>query len=218
MARTNEIDERPIMLWCHPRSVSTAFERAFMQRSDEFECLHEPFGDAYYFGPNRASTRYTNANLPKDVKLTSSTFESVFDEILKSRSGKRVFAKDMAYYIFPHLKERNLPLDKMVNTFLIRDPHKAVPSFYKLSINESTGWGYFDPNEMGYKQLKDLFDFVVEKLKQPPILIDSEDLVKNPKEVMKKYCQLVNVNFDERMISWNSTKISKFDKWNGWHE
>jgi hypothetical protein len=33
-----------------PRSISTAFERVFVER-DDFEVLHEPFSDAYYYGP-----------------------------------------------------------------------------------------------------------------------------------------------------------------------
>ncbi|RIB04170.1 hypothetical protein C2G38_2223090, partial [Gigaspora rosea] len=37
------VDKRPIILWGHPRSLSSAFERAFRQRSREFYVLHEPF-------------------------------------------------------------------------------------------------------------------------------------------------------------------------------
>ncbi|RWS27179.1 hypothetical protein B4U80_12889 [Leptotrombidium deliense] len=213
-----EVKKAPVVLWCHPRSVSTAFERAFLQRDEEFACLHEPFGDAYYFGPQRQSPRYRNGNLPQDMKLTTATYESVCNDILSERSGKRTFVKDMAYYVFPHLKDAKLPFDKMINTFLIRDPHKAVPSMYKLSISASTGWGTFDANEMGYSQQKDLFDYVTIECKQKAIVVNSQDLVKNPKAVLQKYCELVDVEFQESMISWKPKKIDQFDKWNGWHE
>ena len=48
---------KPVVLWSHPRSVSTAFERAFIQR-DDVQCFHEPFGEPFYYGPNRMSNRY----------------------------------------------------------------------------------------------------------------------------------------------------------------
>ena len=38
---------KPIALWAVPRSISTAFERVFVER-DDFEVLHEPFSASYY--------------------------------------------------------------------------------------------------------------------------------------------------------------------------
>ena len=40
---------KPVALWAVPRSISTAFERVFVER-DDFEVLHEPFSAAYYYG------------------------------------------------------------------------------------------------------------------------------------------------------------------------
>ena len=36
-----------IILWAHPRSMSTAIERVMRERGD-FDCLHEPFLHYYY--------------------------------------------------------------------------------------------------------------------------------------------------------------------------
>ena len=49
-----------VILWTVPRSVSTAFERAFMQRPGTRTC-HEPYGGPYYFGPERSSPRYVSS-------------------------------------------------------------------------------------------------------------------------------------------------------------
>lgn len=46
-----------VFLWATPRSVSTALERSLMQ-SPELKVVHEPFTDAYFFGPRRRSARY----------------------------------------------------------------------------------------------------------------------------------------------------------------
>src|SRR3712207_7439034 len=46
---------RPIALWAVPRSLSTAFERVFVER-DDLEVLHEPFSAAYYYGRSEEHT------------------------------------------------------------------------------------------------------------------------------------------------------------------
>jgi hypothetical protein len=47
---------KPVALWAVPRSISTAFERVFVER-DDFEVLHEPFSASYYYGEDRLSNR-----------------------------------------------------------------------------------------------------------------------------------------------------------------
>nr|WP_293108444.1 hypothetical protein [Okeania sp. SIO2F4] len=36
-----------VVLWAHPRSLSTVFERIMMERGD-FKIFHEPFAYVYY--------------------------------------------------------------------------------------------------------------------------------------------------------------------------
>lgn len=49
---------------------------------DKLTCVHEPFGDAFYFGPERLSGRYEN---DEDARLASgfadSTFKTIFERI-----------------------------------------------------------------------------------------------------------------------------------------
>jgi len=81
--------DKPVALWAVPRSISTAFERVFVER-DDFEVLHEPFSDAYYYGTDRLSDRFADAE-PKE----GYSFDSVLANVLEPRE-KRVFVKDMA--------------------------------------------------------------------------------------------------------------------------
>jgi hypothetical protein len=48
--------DKPIALWAVPRSISTAFERVFVEREDS-EVFHEPFSASYYHGEGRISDR-----------------------------------------------------------------------------------------------------------------------------------------------------------------
>lgn len=96
--------QKPIFCATHPRACSTAFERVFMTRKD-LQCVHEPFGDAYYFGPERLGYRYEgseNEQARQESGYANSTFRSIFDKIAKDNAeGKRAFIKDMAQYWIP---------------------------------------------------------------------------------------------------------------------
>ena len=50
-----------IALWTHPRSVSTAFERYFLERRD-FQVFHEEFAAVYQGNSSRA--KLPHADLP----------------------------------------------------------------------------------------------------------------------------------------------------------
>ncbi|SPQ22748.1 9be7ff2c-00ce-4db7-9790-18a4e62b706e [Thermothielavioides terrestris] len=86
-------DRKPIFVATHPRACSTAFERVFMTRRDILHCVHEPFGDAFYFGPERLSERYEKDEAARKA--------SGFDQVTFKDVGKRVFIKDIAHYLLP---------------------------------------------------------------------------------------------------------------------
>lgn len=74
---------KPIFVATHPRACSTAFERVFMTRRDILHCIHEPFGDAFYFGPERLSRRYENdEEARKKSGFADVTYKDVMDRVL----------------------------------------------------------------------------------------------------------------------------------------
>ncbi|CAO2652468.1 Nn.00g007510.m01.CDS01 [Neocucurbitaria sp. VM-36] len=97
------MSQKPIFVATHPRACSTAFERVFMTRQKTLQCVHEPFGDAYYFGPERLAERYENdPETRKESGYSESTYRTIFDHIARENSeGKRAFIKDMAQYWIP---------------------------------------------------------------------------------------------------------------------
>ncbi|KAF9883181.1 hypothetical protein FE257_003901 [Aspergillus nanangensis] len=97
------MSQKPIFVATHPRACSTAFERVFMTRRDTIQCVHEPFGDAFYYGPERLGTRYANDEQGRiDSGFSQSTFRTVLDRIESEASeGKRVFIKDIMHYLLP---------------------------------------------------------------------------------------------------------------------
>jgi hypothetical protein len=97
------MSNKPIFVATHPRACSTAFERVFMTRRDTLQCAHEPFGDSFYYGPERLSERYENDEEARiQSGFSTTTYQDVFDRLERDGSdGKRVFIKDMAYYLMP---------------------------------------------------------------------------------------------------------------------
>lgn len=81
------MSNKPIFVATHPRACSTAFERVFMTRTDTLQCVHEPFGDAFYFGPERLSERYENDEKTRiETGFSESTFKTIFDRIERENS------------------------------------------------------------------------------------------------------------------------------------
>lgn len=79
-----------VALWAIPRSTSTAFEWMMRQRGD-MNCLHEPFGEAWYQGENPFWPRFKAG----DKTTKDLTLESVWKDIKtcaeKGLSLSRIF-------------------------------------------------------------------------------------------------------------------------------
>jgi hypothetical protein len=61
-----------------------------MTRHKTLQCVHEPFGDAYYFGPERLAERYeSDPQARKESGYSESTYRTIFDRIAKENSEVR---------------------------------------------------------------------------------------------------------------------------------
>ncbi|RJE23858.1 hypothetical protein PHISCL_03830 [Aspergillus sclerotialis] len=86
------MSQKPIFVATHPRACSTAFERVFMTQRDTIQCVHEPFGDAFYYGPERLSKRFADDEQTRiESGFSQSTFKTVLDRIEREASEVRPF-------------------------------------------------------------------------------------------------------------------------------
>ncbi|OQE15376.1 hypothetical protein PENFLA_c032G06419 [Penicillium flavigenum] len=99
------MSDKPIFVATHPRACSTAFERVFMTQRDTIQCVHEPFGDAFYYGPERLSSRFAgdeHAQERLDSGFANSTYNTVMERLEREATqGKRIFIKDIDHYLLP---------------------------------------------------------------------------------------------------------------------
>jgi hypothetical protein len=63
-----------------------------MTRDETLRCVHEPFGDAFYYGPERLSSRFEEDEASR-VKsgFNNSTYQTVFENIDNLGSEVRLF-------------------------------------------------------------------------------------------------------------------------------
>ena len=53
-----------------------------MTRHKTLTCIHEPFGDAFYFGPERLGARYENDEKARQESgFAESTYKTILDRI-----------------------------------------------------------------------------------------------------------------------------------------
>jgi hypothetical protein len=69
--------------------------QAFMTRNETLHCVHEPFGDAFYYGPERLSPRFSEDEASR-VKsgFSNSTYQTIFDNIDNLESEVRLLPPD----------------------------------------------------------------------------------------------------------------------------
>jgi sulfate adenylyltransferase len=192
---------KPVALWAVPRSISTAFERVFVER-DDFEVLHEPFSASYYYGTDRLSDRFADAE-PK----AEYSYERVLEDVFRPREH-RVFLKDMAYQAKKVLSPEFA--SRFVNTFIVRDPKYVLVSLYEM-------WPDFTLEETGYEDLYRLFRYATDAGEDVAV-VDAMTFSENPAGVLAAYCEHLEVTFSAGSLTWESGDVSKWDNWEGWHE
>ncbi len=179
-----------IVLWSIPRSRSTAFERMMIARGDH-AVFHEPFADYFYFSDERLSLR-KNHVIPK----AEFHYQHILEKILEAAKKQPVFIKDHAYHI-AHIADRSF-LSNFKNTFIIRDPKEALPSHFH-------GWPDITVAEAGYAELYHLAQLASTIQEKAPVIIEADDLVRNPVEIVQAYCRAVDIRFIPESLQWDAT-------------
>ncbi len=203
-----------LALWATPRSTSTAFETVMKNRGD-LTCFHEPYNEAFYCGIEHRLNRYFVAD--RSLKPTPGlTINSVHDELVSVARNGSVFVKDFAYSVMH--KANDHFLDSFTHTFLIRDPEKVVTSMHAR-------WPDISLAEIGFEDLRTLFDRVADREGKAPPVVDSDELLQFPAAGMAAYCTAVGIPFLAESLNWEDKRESHQDTnptWNtdehGFHD
>lgn len=179
-----------ICLWSGPRNVSTALMYSFAQ-NDHVAVVDEPLYGHYL--------RTTGAEHPGGddvIAAMNCDGDAVMRELLRRQAAHpepRLFVKHMAH----HLVDIDLGfLRRTCNIFLVRDPWDMLPS---LSVQLP------DPRlaDTGLRRQWELFSDLREAGQQPAVL-DSRELLTNPRTVLGALCEHIDLPFTPAMLSWDA--------------
>ena len=230
-----------VFLWSVPRSVSTVFQKciSFLPNT---QIINEPYVCAFHFGPDKVpalpGTLLTEEymgkfhkeldnnmmELPHAFDVYKSSYDFIKSECETEFPDKDlVFCKDMAYGL--QGKFDKLP-GGYRHTFIIRNPYKMFPSYRKLMANMLQGI-------MGLKEFRfcdivppllsktycfqdqyELMTYLQEHGEPHPIIVDADDLLKNPASIMRQYCTLLGIRYSEDMLDWPSG-LDSMKSWKG---
>ena len=198
------MDIKRINLCSGPRNVSTALMYAFARR-DDTEVVDEPFYACYL-----KETGIEHPGWEEVLKAQSHNPQKVFRDLLSDDYDKPVlFIKNMAHHMGLLDKTH---FDEFTHMFLIRDPEEMLTSFIKTIP---------DPNlrDTAYKEQYEIFRYVTRDLGHDPIVIDSEELLKNPEGVLTTACRKIGIEVDSSMLSWPEGPIPEDGVWaKHWYE
>ena len=198
-----------IIMWSAPRCLSSVFFCS-MSTLTNCKCFFEPYAGPYYWGPEeeRVSQRYDSTFPIPEELLCSPTYSSVTDMLRQNYTGKDiVFAKEHAFSI-PESMYADILTDEFIHTFLIRDPERAVYSKYKIiASNNTPGYNNFDPSEVGFGELYNMYNYLKERTGVAPPVIQAEDLQRNPEQTMQTFCKVVGIEYKTDMTTWEPMKI-----------
>ncbi|MDA0194830.1 MAG: sulfotransferase family protein [Bacteroidetes bacterium] len=170
-----------------PRNLSTALMYSFAQRMDT-TVIDEPFY-GYYL-------KLTDADHPgKEEILKSMSIElmDILKDISRARETPVLFVKNMAQ----HLYQIDLSFIRdWLNIIFIRDPMHIIASFSRV-IQRPT---IFD---IGVEEQFKIYGYLVANGKSP-LILNSQDLVINPRAILERLCDEMNILFDPKMLSWKA--------------
>ena len=164
-------------LWAHPRSRSTALERMMMQRGD-VTVLHEPLVTVLDEG---------SVTIPGGPVLSSVAAVVAY---ARSLPGP-VFVKDTTEHRYSDHLTPELAAG-ITHTFVVREPSAAIASHVAVKPDASC-------SDIGYENQYLLFALAWSLAGRPPVVLDSDLLVRAPAEAVRAYCAAIGPLLRRRM-------------------
>lgn len=195
-----------IILWAHPRSMSTAIERIMRERGD-FECLHEPFLQYYY----QQRSKRDLAHFSSQASHPTSYVETR-DLILRQAESSPVFIKDMSYYVMPELFDKGDFWRRVTHCFLIRNPLRSIVSFYRLDPG-------FTRYEVGLEAQWQHYNRLLDAGLVPGPVLEAESVQADCAGMMRRFWRMLGLDYLEHALEWDPDSTPADWRYvEGWHQ
>lgn len=180
-----------IAMWSGPRNMSTTMMRSFGARADT-KCVDEPFYAAYL--------KATGLQHPMSDEIfaaqSANPREVIADLTCAAESDPPIFyQKHMTHHMVPETPRGWMQACR--NVFLIRHPARVIASYARKMKRVSLG-------AIGFSQQLSLFETATELEGAPPLVIDSDDILRDPEGMLTLLCARLGIEWDPNMLSWSS--------------
>lgn len=176
-------------MWSGPRNLSTAMMRAWENR-DDTAVWDEPLY-AHYL----AATGADHPGADQVIAAGETDWRLLVERLTGAIPQDRpvFFQKHMTHHLLPEIDRAWM--DEVEHCFLIRDPREVIASYARVR-DEVTA------DDVGAAQQAEIFDFVTARRDQTPLVLDAQDLLKNPRGILSALCQGLGIEFTARMLTW----------------
>lgn len=178
-----------IAMWSGPRNISTAMMRSWENRSD-CSVIDEPFYAAYL-----ARTGIEHPCREEILRAQPTAYADVVRALTEGASPTALqYQKHMTHHI-PEAMDMNW-CATLRHCFLVRVPAQVIASYLQKmpEVNEDA---------IGIRRQAELFDEITAVTGRRPAVIDSGDVLRNPRTVLRALCAYLEVPFQEHaMLNW----------------
>lgn len=176
------------------------------ERGDR-KILNEPYALAYYYGPQGYSPRYGKLDF-NELLNPDNSYAEAHKAVQQASMEDPLFIKEIGRNVRPYLNQRFCA--SFCNTVLIRHP---LFSLHSLRQQVPT----FTDEEAGYSGLAEVYSVARQVQEHVPV-IDSSDLLLNPTDMIRKWCDAVNIAFMPESLKWETGKCAVIGNvWSDFH-
>ncbi len=183
------MNSKRIAMWSGPRNISTAMMYSFNSRPDT-HCSDEPLY-AHYL----AKTGIAHPGASEVISNGQTDWNTIVNSLSQdSPDNSRIwYQKHMCHHI---LNDMNLDwISSLTNCFLIRNPSEVLISLSKKT-DAIDAWATGLPQQA-------LIVEHVRDLGQIPIIVDSRDILLDPRGMLSQLCLQLDIEFDNSMLLWD---------------
>jgi Sulfotransferase domain len=173
-----------IAMWSGPRTVSTALLRSWENRADTV-VVDEPL-----YGYYLARTGIEHPGRDEVIASMPGDWRAVLAELTHGpmpADASIYYQKHMTHHLLPEIDRSAFA--GLRHAFLIREPRQLLASYARVRSSPVLA-------DLGLEQQADVF-----RTFGGPV-IDSADILRDPRGALEALCDALGVGFDPAMLSW----------------
>lgn len=180
-----------IAMWSGPRNISTAMMRSFGARRG-CAVTDEPF-----YGAFLKTTGFQQPMADEVIASMDCDWQSIAKTIRGPVPGGKTawYQKHMPHHMVAEVSIADFPDHR--HAFLIRDPARVVASYAAKRVTVTV-------DDLGYHRQLDFVEQAAEMTGKIPVVMDSADILRNPKAHLKELCAALDIPWDPGMLQWEA--------------